>query len=202
MSLQAAGPDGVADKLVSALDRLARGIRAHRQAVATAAGLTPLQAELLRTLDDAPPPRPAATALATELAVRQPTISDSLSALEKKGMIARTRSPADKRSSAVTLTDAGRRVAADLHSADDVLRRALGELPPADQGVAIRVLLDLITAMLHNGLIDVARTCTTCRFYTPTDAGVMCGLLHVELAPQDLRVDCPEHQPTVAAARA
>ena len=76
--MSAADPDrptgpALPAKVVDALARLARGQRAHRQAVATQHNLTPLQLELLVTLGQAPPPEPLVGALARELAVTQPT---------------------------------------------------------------------------------------------------------------------------------
>lgn len=190
-----AGQSGhVPDKVVAALDRIARGVRAHRQAIATAAGLSPLQADLVHTLAAGTPPPALAGPLAGELGVSQPTVSDSLIALERKGYVSRSETPGDRRRSTFALTGSGSRLAADLDQADDVLRAGIAGLAEEDQTAALRVLLDLITGLLDSGVLAVARTCPTCRFFDDT-RGPRCALLDVELPPQDLRVDCPEHQP-------
>ncbi|MEV6096383.1 MarR family winged helix-turn-helix transcriptional regulator [Nocardia sp. NPDC051981] len=192
-----AGDDNeVADKVVAALDRIARGVRAHRQAIASRTGLTPLQLELLRTLADGPPPEPLTGLLAAELGVSQPTVSDSLLALERKGHVARQPAPGDRRRSAIVLTSDGAELAAEIRAADDVLRACVADLPGAQQDQTLRTLLDLIAGLLRAGVVQVARTCTTCRFYRPGDAGTpRCDLLQQPLPPRDLRVNCPEHQP-------
>lgn len=182
------------DKVVAALDRIARGVRAHRQAIATAAGLSPLQADLVRTLAGGTPPPALAGPLAGELGVSQPTVSDSLIALERKGHISREATPGDRRRSTFVLTESGRRLAAELDEADDVLRAGIAVLPETDQEAALRVLLNLIGSLLDSGVLAVARTCPTCRFFDDT-RGPRCTLLGVPLPPQDLRVDCAEHQP-------
>ncbi|APA94720.1 hypothetical protein NS506_00640 [Nocardia seriolae] len=186
----------VADKVVAALDRIARGVRAHRQAIASRTGLTPLQLELLRTLAEGPPPEPLTGLLATELGVSQPTVSDSLLALERKGHVARQPAPGDRRRSAIVLTPDGSAVAAEIRAADEVLRACVAELPSDRQDQTLHTLLELIGGLLHAGVVQVARTCTTCRFYRTDDSTTAhCELLGQPLPPRDLRVNCPEHQP-------
>lgn len=192
---QIPGPDpGVSGKVVAALDRLARGMRAHRQAVASAAGITVLQAELLRTLADGQPPAAFAGPLATELGVSQPTVSDSLAALERKGYVRRVPTPQDRRRSTFVLTDSGTGLAAELAHLDEVLLDGVTRLEVSDQSRLFAALLDLITSLLEGGVLAVARTCPTCRFFEQGAAGPRCALLQVELAPGDLRVNCPDHQ--------
>ncbi len=192
-------PEDVPDRIVAALDRLERGARSHRQALASTLGLTALQLDLLRTIAAGPPPDPVAGRLATELGVSQPTVSDSVLTLERKGHLTRTPSTGDRRRTVIWLTDSGRALVARAEEAQEVLRRSVADLPPADQDRLLSVLLELIGNLLEAGIIKVARTCTTCRFYEPTPTGaVRCGLLRVELAPADLRVNCAEHEPRPA----
>lgn len=192
---RSAAEPAVAGKVVAAVDRIARGVRAHRQAIASRAGITVLQGELLRLLADGPPPPAFAGPLAAELGVSQPTVSDGLSALERKGHIARTENPSDRRRTTFVLTDAGALLAAELAGSDHALRAAVSRMPDRDQEQALRVLLDLMGGLLDSGVLTVARTCPTCRFLAESPAGPLCTLLEVVLAPGDLRVNCPEHQP-------
>lgn len=186
---------GVPAKVVVALDRIARGMRSHRQAVASGAGITVLQAELLRTLADGQPPPAFAGPLAVELGVSQPTVSDSLAALERKGYIRRVETPQDRRRSTFLLTAAGTRLAADLASLDQALLTGVARLADPAQDELLAILLSLIACLLDSGALAVARTCPTCQFFDEAGAGPRCALLQVDLAPSDLRVNCPEHQP-------
>ncbi|UUZ58620.1 MarR family winged helix-turn-helix transcriptional regulator [Nocardioides sp. B-3] len=181
-------------------DRIARGVRAHRQAIATGAGLSPLQADVLRTLAEGPPPEALAGRLATELGVSQPTMSDSLAALEAKGHVRRESLAADRRRTTIALTASGARLAAELCAADETLRARVAELPEQAQERALALLLDLIGGLLDNGILGVARTCPSCRFYEADGDAARCSLLQVSLAPSQLRVNCPEHQPAASAA--
>lgn len=186
---------GVPAKVVVALDRLARGMRSHRQSVASEAGITVLQAELLRTLADGQPPPAFAGPLAVELGVSQPTVSDSLAALERKGYVQRTETPQDRRRSTFLLTAAGTQLATELLSLDAALLPGVTRLAGPEQDQLLTTLLSLITCLLHSGALAVARTCPTCQFFDETGTGPRCALLQVDLAPSDLRVNCPEHQP-------
>lgn len=186
-------PDDLPGKVVTALDRIARGVRAHRQAVATSVGVTPLQADMIRTLADGTPPDGQPSMLAVELGVSQPTASDALAALVRKGLLRRSTTPGDKRSSTYRLSARGTRVADELRRADTVLRQAVAELPSARQEHTLTALLELISKLLSGGVLPVARTCPTCRFFED-GLRTRCGLLDAPLTPSDFRVNCPEHE--------
>jgi DNA-binding MarR family transcriptional regulator len=189
-------PDAIPAKIVAALDRLARGQRSHRQATASKLGLTPLQLELMRAIAGGPPPEPAVGLLALELGVSQPTATDSLLALERKGLLTRRREPTDRRRTTVALTDAGRRLVDQCSGADRDLREGVAGLDRSDQETMLEALLALITHLVNAGVIDVARTCLSCRYHEhhPGQAH-RCKLLEVDLPPAELRVNCPEHEP-------
>jgi len=190
----------MADKIVTALDRLGRATRAHRQAVATGTGLTPLQVELLRVLADGEPPEPRIGLLAAELDVRQPTVTDALQALGRKGLISQHAAPHDGRQRHVRLTGSGTAVAAELAAADDILSECVAGLPEREQATALRVLLDLIGSLVDGGVLTVARICPTCTYYRDEGRVPYCALLQADLDPPSLRVNCPDHEPRDRAA--
>jgi DNA-binding MarR family transcriptional regulator len=191
--------DGLAARLVAAMDRLARGQRTHRQSIASRYGLTPLQLDVLTTLETAPPPDPLVGLLAVELGVAQPTITDSLQALERKGLIARRPDPSDRRRTLVTLTEPGTELLAEITGAEQHLTAGVAALPRAQQEAALELLLTLIGRQLDAGVIDVARTCLTCRFHRQEPSGAHhCTLLAIDLPRADLRLNCAEHEPAGA----
>lgn len=188
--------DAVANKLVAALDRLARAQRKHLQAAATELGLTPLQAELLTVLADGPPPELVVGELARELGVRQPTLTESAAALERKGLIVRSRSLADRRRTHLELTATGHEVVAGLAAAKAEMVKAVAVMPRAERTSTYVSTLGLIRTLVDAGLIDVARTCLTCKFMAVDEATSArhCTLLDMALPDGALRVDCPEHE--------
>lgn len=188
-------PDELPVKIIAALDRLTRAQRAHRQATAERLGLTPLQIELLRTLAGGVPPVPVIGQLAAEVAVSQPTVTDSIRTLERKGLIVRRRDPDDARRTRVVLTAEGLEVSGAVVASDEPLVDAVAGLPRHQQENTLGTLLALIARLVETGTITVARTCLTCRFHESTGpTGHHCTLLASDLPLAELRVNCPEHQ--------
>ncbi|MGQ0463762.1 MAG: MarR family winged helix-turn-helix transcriptional regulator [Sporichthyaceae bacterium] len=185
---------GLAESIVAALDRLAHARRAQRQSLAGEAGLTLLQLDLLETLAAGVPPAPLVGALAAEIGVSQPTVTDSVRALERKGLLTRDADPADARRGLLVLTAAGRRLAEDVARRDLAFRDAVAALPASAQEQAYGALLATIAALVDAGTITVARTCTTCLFHRHDGATHRCTLLGTDLPVPQLRVDCRDHQ--------
>lgn len=197
-SYAAPGAD-VAVKLVAALDRLARALRQHRQGAASRLGVTPLQAEVLRTLHEGPPPEAVVGLLARELGVTQPTVTDSVSALVRKDLVVRSTLPGDRRRTRLELTEAGHELVAKLTAAESELIAAVAGMSTTSQETAYVSLLELIARFVATGHIEVARTCLTCRYLGGSpEAGRHCLLLDMPLPDPALRVNCPEHEPEPA----
>ena len=167
-------------KVLAAVERLGRALRAARQDVATRHEVSLLGLSVIETLADGRPRRVGD--LAAELDVSQPTVSDAVTVLDKRGLIRRDRDPADLRSTLVALTDDGDHL-------------------PADTATELAPLLAAGSARLQAaGVITVNRSCLSCRHYQPPGprSRARCLLLATALADRDLRVDCPEHEPIPA----
>lgn len=187
------GDVGLDRKVLAAVERLGRALRAARQQVATRHELSLLGLSVIETLADARPRRVGD--LAAELDVSQPTVSDAVATLDKRGLIARDRDPNDLRTTLVTLTSTGRTVAADIATElQPILRAESGTV--AERATTLRVLLGEIARLQQAGVISVNRSCLTCRHYQPpgTRARARCLLLGTALRDQDLRLDCGEHE--------
>ncbi|MFD4422109.1 MarR family transcriptional regulator [Agromyces sp. NPDC058484] len=190
-------PADPAAKLAAALGQLARARRIHRQDVATRHGLSPLQLELLATIAAGEPPEPSVGLLARELGITQPTATDAITALERKGLVRRDRVVDRRRRTHVRLTPPGR----ELASLDDPFVAAAHTVDPDLRDATLEGALSMIAALVHDGTITVARTCLTCRFHRRDgDGGSRCDLLGMPLPRSELRVNCPEHQPAEPAA--
>ena len=189
MAANADRPDSdIGGKTAAAIERIGAVRRRVVQASATRAGLSVLQAEIVRLLASGAV-RPRGTDLAVELAVSLPTVSDAVSALRRKGLVTH-RPGADARSKELRLTAVGRALAASLDDALAGFRRAAGAA--GDQGLTAA--LAVIEGLWREGMISVDRSCVTCAHHVAgeTPAG-RCALLGRELTPATLRVDCPEH---------
>ena len=109
--------------------------------------LTPQQAQLLCTLLDGPA---GMTELGRLLHLEKSSLTGAVDRVERRGLVARTRDPSDRRASQVALTGQGARLAAQSH--EDVTARLdelAGELAPADRtrlASAIAQMLDAFSA--------------------------------------------------------
>ncbi|GAA2745780.1 hypothetical protein [Kitasatospora cinereorecta] len=189
-------------RLIDAVERIGDAGRAMLREAAKREGLSLTQAQLLLRVTT-PSAGPQSTgSFARWLEVSAPTVSDAASALVRKGLLEAVPGMTGSGRSSWVPTTAGREAAERLHTWRDPLTSALAACAPEERAVALRVLLEAVASLHRTGRITVARTCLTCRFFQldrPGDAsGDWCGLLAAPLAPADLRVDCPEHQPAAA----
>ncbi len=186
-------------KIVAALDRVGDALAVLARRAAGSHDLSPTQMRVLVRLYYGPPPEAVAGELAREFDVADPTVSDALAALARKGLIERSPDPADRRRHVLRLTVAGQAAAhavarwtAPAEVASSGLSRAEGE-------ALLATLLDLIARMNAAGMLSVARTCTTCQHFERGSAPGARPVLHhcryygYTMGPSDLRVDCAEH---------
>ncbi|MEW6435257.1 MAG: MarR family winged helix-turn-helix transcriptional regulator [Myxococcota bacterium] len=135
--------------------------------------------------------------LAAQLSVTPPTMSDSIAALERKGLLSRRAVAEDARRVEVHLTPRGRKVASSQADWPDVFQEALAALRPDEKAVVLRLLLRIIAGLVERGVIRDARMCVTCEHFRP-DAHPgraqphHCALVDLPLSDEHLRVDCPD----------
>ncbi|MET9260847.1 MarR family winged helix-turn-helix transcriptional regulator [Amycolatopsis sp. NPDC004079] len=196
------GSHGEADldrRVADAIERLGNGLRSLSQRSARGHGLSPLQQQAVLALSRQPEARCEVNALAAEFDVTTPTMSDAVGALERKELLTRSPIP-DGRRRRLVLTARGEEVARELAAWDEQVVTSLGKLPTSDRATTLHTLLQVIADLQRQGVVSVARTCTTCRFFSPDkhsdpSAPHHCELLRTPLPLTDLRTDCPEHQP-------
>src|SRR3546814_6440573 len=106
-----------------------------RQAEAT--GLTPTQAQILAHLAARGPARIGV--IATEIAVTQPTASDAVAALVRKGYVEKLPDPDDARAARLHPTDSGKRLASEVAVWPDALLGAVNMLDDGDDRKSTRL---------------------------------------------------------------
>lgn len=186
-------------KLAAALERLGQAIRTQMWDAGKRHGLSPTQLQVLVRLASDPAPRRRIGAIAGELDVTHPTVSDAVAALSRRGLVARE---GPGRRAALALTDQGSELAAEVAAWNERTLTVLAGYPAADKQAALRFLLDLIADLHRAGAITVARMCVTCRFFRrdahPGEAARHhCALVDAPLSDGELRVDCAEHEAVV-----
>ena len=174
-------------ELVDRLTRIAHGVQ-------FAAGLNPAQWEALRFLRRANRYSSSPKALADYLGTTKGTVSQTLIALESKGLINRSRCPDDGRAVKICLTEAGE----DLLSHDPLLcvAKVTNEFP-ADAQKALADGMDRMVRCLQRALgLPEFGPCISCENFnvpegrTGAQPGCKCDLTGETLKPKDCNRIC------------
>ena len=187
----------LADRVTTGLAKVGIALKQQAWAEAGGRGLTPTQGQVLALLR-ANPEGLRMGALARQLGVTQPTASDSVAALARKGLVAKGPAAGDGRAVVVRLTPAGGLQAAAAAAWPDFLLEAVGELSAAEQAAFLRALVTMIRTLQERGRIPVARMCVSCRFFRPfrhSDPARPhhCAFVDAPFGDGELRLDCPDH---------
>ena len=191
----------VDSKIVAALERLNQAFRVLLWEQAQQHGLSPIQIQILVFLLQHNTSLGRVGHLAREFGMTAATVSDAVSALEDKKLLARITSRHDRRVINLKLTPAGKKLSNMLSNWADGIRDAVTALPQREQISALQTFLKLIESLQQAEIVTVARMCTTCKFFgrnahPGSSAPHHCNLLDKPLAVADLRVDCAEHELT------
>jgi DNA-binding MarR family transcriptional regulator len=200
LELPLGAPPHIDAKLAAALERVGQALRVQMWHAARHHGLSPTQLQVVLRLASDPPARRRIGALAAELDVTHPTVSDAVAVLRRKGLV--DRDPASRKG-ALTLSPRGQAVAVELADWDRRTREQLADLADADKQATLGLLLDLIAGLQRSGAITIARMCVTCRFFRrnahpDSDRPHHCALVDAPMGTGELRVDCGEHEPRAA----
>lgn len=146
--------------------------------------------------------------IAAHLGVTQPTASDSLSALQRKGYVARSEDAADRRAARMAITASGRAALREAGKAGSATADALSRLPEAEQEDLLAALVKVIGSLQEADAIPLQRLCTTCKYFRPfvhaeSSAPHHCDFVNAAIGRRDFRIDCREHEtadPEIRAA--
>lgn len=194
----AVAPDAVATRLREGFERIALVLRSDLWTAAGAAGLNPTQAQVLALLAGRSDGLRGKD-IAAHLAVSAPTIADTLSALDRKGLIERTPDATDARAMRITLTEKGFQAGRILADAGSTITTALADLSPAQQSDLLLAQVRIIRSLQLAGAIPVQRMCVTCRYFRPSaypgaQSQHHCDFVNAAIGDRDLRLDCGEHE--------
>lgn len=192
--------DDNSHKLAAGLAKIGLVIRHEAWRGASDSGLTPTQAQVLVAIDAAPEGWMSVGDIARSLAVTQPTVSDAVAALERKGLIERARLEADRRVVCVHLTASGRRLARSEAAGPEVLLHAIEELDEVEQDAFVRGLMKMIRSLQQAGRIPMSRMCVNCVYFRPhAHPGAArphhCAYIDAPMRDSDLRLECAEQEP-------
>ncbi len=172
-------------RTLALIDRLAR----LHAAEAWAHDLNPSQTAALAYLAQANRFSRAPSHLADYLGSTRGTVSQTLKALTRKGLVAEHRSATDRRTLRYDLTPAGQAATAKPRELEDILQ----SLPDARADLLNNALADLLRTLLSARGERSFGLCHTCTHHENRGEGGYCRLLKVALQPPETQQICHEH---------
>ncbi|HEU4799259.1 MAG TPA: MarR family winged helix-turn-helix transcriptional regulator [Gemmatimonadales bacterium] len=194
----------LADQVFTGLAKMGIALRSQAWDTWGPQELTPTQGAILAVLARrGEAVRPGA--IARELAVTAPTVSDSVKVLAAKGLLQVRRAADDSRARAITLTDRGRRAARQTRELPEAMAQAAAALNLDEQAALLKALMTMIRELQVTGKLPAARMCVTCRFFRPNahpgkPMPHHCDFVDAAFGDRALRLDCPEHERAELAA--
>ncbi|MFS8047619.1 MarR family winged helix-turn-helix transcriptional regulator [Rhizobium sp. BR 314] len=145
--------------------------------------------------------------IAAHLGVSQPTATDSINALERKGYLRKTPDPRDGRAVSIGLTPEGSEALLAGKAEDGLTAQAVEALDGGEQEDLLLCLIKMIRHLQERDAIPVQRMCVTCRFFSPyahsdSERPHHCHFVDAPFGQSELRVDCQDHHEADPAARA
>lgn len=195
--LESSGDTG--GRLLVALARIGVVLRSHAWKDAGPRGMTATQAQVLVVLHSHTGTGLRLSEIAARLGVSAPTVSDSVTTLERKGLVAKRAAPDDARALSVVLTESGRSEAAAVSEWPDLLLATADVLDDAEQAVLLRTLMKVIRELQARDQIAPSRMCATCTYFRPyvhaeQERPHHCAFVDAPFGDRSLRLDCPEHE--------
>lgn len=190
--------------IMAGLSRIGMLLRSEGWRRGEATGLTPTQAQILVHLVARGPARIGA--IASEMAVTQPTASDAAAALVRKGHVEKRADPADARAVRLHATDSGTRIAGAMAVWPDALLAAVDVLDDGERAAFLKGLTKMIGTLQARGAIPIQRMCASCTHFRPnvhSDAARPhhCAFVDAAFGDASLRLDCGDHVEADASAR-
>ena len=123
------------------------------------------------------------------LAATRGTVSQTLKALAKKGLVEEIRSEQDKRSISYSVTDAGRM----LFQKNSAIEDALLLMDEQETATLIVGLENLVRSALKQRGLKAFGVCKACDYHRAEANGGFCKLLDVSLSFEETKQICHEH---------
>jgi DNA-binding MarR family transcriptional regulator len=172
-------------RISAMIERLGRLTRARE-----AASLAPAQWEALRFLARANSFSRQPGTVATWLATTRGTASQTLKALERKGLIARAPHPRDRRASVLAVSEAGYRLLADDPA--QMIVETIARLPPLHAAALSQSLAHILEALAPADEAPIPAPCPGCRHLQPAAAGQgpSCAHFKAPISEEDASLAC------------
>lgn len=170
-------------------ERISSLFRASLRQAASTHGLKIVQLEALVYLSMANRYSDTPAALTEYLGVTKGTVSQTIKALERRGLLKKRPDANDGRVVRCRLTKQGRAVV------DEAYPTALvRDLPKAPLAATTLALESFLQQLQRANDFQTFGVCRSCRFYQPKASGGRCGLTEEPLSARDSTLICREHE--------
>ena len=186
----------VNSKIIYGLERISDALKSMLWEKAKLYGISPIQIQLLLFIANHKIELCNVTQLALEFNVTKPTVSDAIRVLINKEYLTKDHSNADSRSYNLLITKDGEGLISEISTYALPLQEALSGSKEEQLERLYSSITFLIDGLNKNGVIQVQRSCYSCRFYNKQNQKHFCDFLNQALAETDIRLDCPEHELT------
>jgi DNA-binding MarR family transcriptional regulator len=137
--------------------------------------------------------------IAAYLGVSQPTTTDSVNALLRKGLVEKRADPNDARALSVAATLQGEAAVRQAGQLASATQDAIASLSKLEQQDLLIHLVRIIRRLQSAGAIPEQRMCVNCRYFRPhvyddPKAPHHCAFVDAAFGPAELRVDCGEFE--------
>ncbi len=164
---------------------------------ATSRGLSPTQGQILALIAGAVDGLRPST-IAEQLAVRAPTVTDSVRALVDKQLVEKVADVTDARATRLRLTLEGKSEARKAAGWPDFLVTAVDSMNADEQETFFQGLLKMIRTLQVREQIPVSQMCLTCIHFQPSvhdgDRPHHCAFVDAAFGNRHLRLSCADHQ--------
>ncbi|MBK9593065.1 MAG: winged helix-turn-helix transcriptional regulator [Crocinitomicaceae bacterium] len=180
-------------RIVVALERISEAFRVLLWNESKENSLSPIQIQILIFIYFHSLEKCKVGYLADEFNMTKATISDSVKILLSKELVSKETDPIDTRSFSLSLTNEGKKIAKKASLFASSIEQPIEKLTQEQKTIMLNGLLKLIYDLNKSGIITIQRMCFTCSNYQRKGVHY-CKLLKSQLAENELRIDCPEHE--------
>ncbi|MBI3111906.1 MAG: MarR family transcriptional regulator [Ignavibacteriales bacterium] len=186
-------------KIAVGLERISQALKAVIWEEAKKSGLSPIQIQFLTILHFEKYTAWTIGELANRSSLTPATVSDAVTSLEQKGLVARRKKGEDRRTVYLNLTDAGRKMARKLGGWANVLQESTAGLPEQEKAVFLKSLMTVMLSLQGGGHLEPSHMCITCKYFRPnahrnSRMPHHCATIDIAFGDSELRVDCPDYK--------
>ena len=174
------------------IERMGALIRTEERRKCTVLGLQSVHLLALEYLSRCNRYSDTPAALTSYLGMTKGTVSQTLLLLQKKGYLIKSGDASDKRKVHLVLTDAGKKILQQARPME-LFNLAAQILEQNEKGIDGEAFVQALVALQKANKSESFGLCKTCRHFTNTTEGYLCGLTKGPLTQSDSEKICREH---------